>query len=110
MSEISISKEVVMRYRNFYRCPKCATKWQDEWDSKCNDRCPACNAEVEPYKSVDIPIDPKSMTDAQLAVYWEAEARRASKEELAARTTLAQLLKCPGTWKHILPEIAKRIR
>ena len=38
-------------YRNFYRCPNDGTKWQDEWSCMCNDRCPKCNAEIEPYRS-----------------------------------------------------------
>lgn len=50
MSEISQSKEKVQMYRNFYRCP-CGEKWQDDWDCKCNDRCPSCDKEIEPYKS-----------------------------------------------------------
>jgi len=36
---------------NYYHCPECNCKWQDEWDCMCNDRCPKCNAEIEPYKS-----------------------------------------------------------
>jgi len=23
--------------------------WEDEWDCACNDRCPSCNKEIEPY-------------------------------------------------------------
>ena len=43
------------RYRNFYTCSECHHSWQDVWDSTCNDRCPNCNAEIEPYRSEDIP-------------------------------------------------------
>ena len=32
----------------------CGTEWEDVWSSKCNDRCPVCNAEIEPYASDDI--------------------------------------------------------
>lgn len=42
------------KYRNFYKCSECGKEWQDEWDSTCNDRCPDCDAEIEPYKSEDI--------------------------------------------------------
>src|SRR3984893_13738450 len=28
-------------------CP-CGTDWWDEWDCLCNDRCPTCDAEIEP--------------------------------------------------------------
>ena len=51
---IQMSKGPELKYRNFYRCSECNTEWQDEWDSTCNDRCPQCNAEIEPYKSEDI--------------------------------------------------------
>lgn len=47
-------------YRNHYRCSvvidgkPCGAEWSDEWDCMCNDRCPRCNAEIEPYESDDI--------------------------------------------------------
>ena len=41
-------------YRNFYRCPDDGTEWQDEWSCMCDDRCPVCNAEIEPYESEDL--------------------------------------------------------
>ena len=36
-------------YRKFYRCSECGEEWEDEWDCLCNDRCPQCNAEIEPH-------------------------------------------------------------
>ena len=39
------------RYLNQYRCPYCQTEWDDVWDCGCNDRCPDCNKEIEPYES-----------------------------------------------------------
>ena len=47
-------QEVQTRYRNFYQCSDCGTKWTDEWDCACNDRCPKCSSETEPYDSVEI--------------------------------------------------------
>ncbi|WP_231890199.1 hypothetical protein [Methylomonas methanica] len=41
-----------VRYLNQYRCPYCQTEWEDVWDCACNDRCPDCNKEIEPYESV----------------------------------------------------------
>ena len=41
-----------VRYLNQYRCPYCQTEWEDVWDCGCNDRCPDCNKEIEPYESV----------------------------------------------------------
>ena len=40
-----------VRYLNQYRCPYCQTEWEDVWDCGCNDRCPDCNKEIEPYES-----------------------------------------------------------
>ena len=37
---------------NFYR--HCDTEWTDVWDCTCNDRCPICDDEIEPYKSEDV--------------------------------------------------------
>ena len=54
MSEIAVSNEVEMRFRNFYKCPNDGEEWQDVWDSTCNDHCPKCHAEIEPYKSEDL--------------------------------------------------------
>jgi DNA-directed RNA polymerase subunit RPC12/RpoP len=50
-----MAKAPVAKYTNFYKCSECGTEWQDEWDCTCNDRCPNCNTEIEPYKSEDIP-------------------------------------------------------
>ena len=41
-------------FKNFYRCPNDGTEWVDEWSCTCNDRCPTCNAEIEPYRSEDV--------------------------------------------------------
>jgi len=40
-------------YLNHYRCPYDKTEWDDVWDCTCNDRCPVCDAEIEPYESED---------------------------------------------------------
>jgi len=44
--------EVKINYRNSYK--HCDYEWSDEWDSTCNDRCPVCNKEIEPYLSEKI--------------------------------------------------------
>ena len=41
-------------FLNHYRCPDCKEEWEDEWDCMCNDRCPVCNAEIEPYSSEEL--------------------------------------------------------
>lgn len=37
------------RYTNHYLCPKDDTRWDAGWSCMCNDRCPTCDAVVEPY-------------------------------------------------------------
>lgn len=57
-------------FNKYYRCP-CGTEWQDEWDCLCNDRCPTCDTECEPYdhaeidegKPVDVPNYPLQSRD-----------------------------------------------
>ena len=34
-------------FRKHHAC-RCGTNWWDEWDCLCNDRCPTCDAEIEP--------------------------------------------------------------
>ena len=48
--------ESAVWYRNHYRCV-CGHEWTDEWDCMCNDRCPKCNTEIEPYQSDDLGED-----------------------------------------------------
>ena len=72
--------EVVPRFRNFYRCPNCRIEWQDEWDSMCNDHCPQCDAEIEPYDSED--IEPRGMATAAA----RAVMKLAEKVDLDAPT------------------------
>lgn len=41
--------EQVDLYANHYT--HCGQSWVDEWSAACNDRCPVCNAEIEPTHS-----------------------------------------------------------
>src|ERR1700737_3565862 len=34
-------------FRKHHTCP-CGTNWSAEWDCLCDDRCPTCDAEIEP--------------------------------------------------------------
>lgn len=43
----------VAMFRNHYQCD-CGEEWSDEWSAMCNDKCPECNSEIEPYESEDI--------------------------------------------------------
>lgn len=37
-------------FQNSYKCD-CGEEWEDNWSCACNDRCPSCNKEIEPYES-----------------------------------------------------------
>jgi hypothetical protein len=41
-------------FENHYECPNDGTCWVDVWSCACNDRCPTCNAEIEPFESEQI--------------------------------------------------------
>ncbi len=45
-------------FRNYYRCPNDGAAWIAEWSCVCDDRCPTCRAEIEPYDSEDIRVLP----------------------------------------------------
>ena len=44
-------------FRNYYECPDDGEEWEDEHSCQCNDRCPSCNKEIEPYKSDTLDFD-----------------------------------------------------
>lgn len=43
-------------YIKYYRHEECQTIWTDEWSCACNDHCPKCNAEIEPYDWKDLSL------------------------------------------------------
>ena len=67
------------RYINYYQCPDCNALWEDIWTSMCNDRCPECNKEIEPYASKDLP-QPHGVTPLQA----KNSKRRAEKRLVEA--------------------------
>ncbi len=50
----TLKPPVNAKYRNYYRCSSDDMEWSDEWESMCNDRCPICRFEIEPYTSEDV--------------------------------------------------------
>ncbi len=36
-------------FLKYYRDRECGAAWTDEWSCACNDKCPKCGAEIEPY-------------------------------------------------------------
>jgi hypothetical protein len=45
------------RWHNHYECDHCVEYWTDDWSCCCNDRCPVCDRETEPYKSEWLALD-----------------------------------------------------
>ena len=45
-----------MWFRNRYRHDECDTAWEDEHSCMCNDKCPTCDAEIEPAESDDLTL------------------------------------------------------
>jgi hypothetical protein len=43
-------------FRKHYRHEECDANWFDEWSCTCNDRCPVCDAEIEPRDYVDLSV------------------------------------------------------
>lgn len=53
-------------WTNYYRCP-CGEEWSDAWDCCCNDHCPSCDKEIEPYISDDGSVSEGDIEAARLA-------------------------------------------
>lgn len=43
-------------YLKYYKHRECRTRWTDEWSCACNDHCPRCDAEIEPYDWDDLTV------------------------------------------------------
>ena len=43
-------------FLKYYRHRECGVAWTDEWSCACNDRCPKCDAEIEPYDWDDLSV------------------------------------------------------
>lgn len=65
-------------WENRYRCNVCTSEtveWDDTWSCMCNDKCPVCDAEIEPDESVWI-----GPSDSTLRALWEALPEAGSGE------------------------------
>ena len=38
-------------FTNYYKCPKCSTMWESDWDSACDDECECGERDISPYRS-----------------------------------------------------------
>lgn len=43
-------------FRNLYRCA-CGEEWEDTHSCRCNDKCPVCHKEIQPYQSQEVAGD-----------------------------------------------------
>src|SRR5215831_5732402 len=57
MRNLTSAETILMAWlRKLYRHDACGVSWTDEWSCACNDRCPLCEAEIEPYDFVDLSV------------------------------------------------------
>lgn len=40
------------KFENQYKC-ECGHEWINWWSCACNDRCPKCNKEIEPFETIE---------------------------------------------------------
>src|SRR6266705_3598947 len=61
----AVAADEGIRFINHYQCPDDGTEWTDRWSCACNDKCPTCNKEIEPYESeeIDAPSEPLKSID-----------------------------------------------
>lgn len=45
------NQEGDLTYINSYWCEDCDILWEDVWECMCNDKCPMCDIETEPFNS-----------------------------------------------------------
>jgi predicted nucleic acid-binding Zn-ribbon protein len=39
---------------NYYECDDCGTVWSNQDEYVCDDKCPDCGNEIQPYRSEDV--------------------------------------------------------
>lgn len=50
-----MSREVIPKYNNHYKCPRCNSEWWDAWDCQVDDDCPYCGKRhITPFESEDL--------------------------------------------------------
>ncbi len=58
----------------YYECSRCSTKWTDEWSCACNDRCPSCRTETEPYDDEDLSYIVRPVARGKFEVAFSPES------------------------------------
>ena len=66
---------------NFYKHKDCGTHWVDLWECGCNDKCPECNAEIEPYISLSAQ-EIKAMNKSSNATSPRRTTRQRSRPQI----------------------------
>jgi hypothetical protein len=67
-------------YLKHYECTVCGAKWTDEWSCACNDRCPNCRAETEPYDDQDLSNVVESAAPGEFIVMFSPDSAEDSPE------------------------------
>ena len=62
----------------YYECSECGAKWTDEWSCACNDRCPSCRAETEPYDDKDLTYFVESVAPGTFTVMFSPDTAESS--------------------------------
>lgn len=70
-------------WENNYKCD-CGEEWTDEWSCQCNDRCPGCNAEIEPHTSNWIGPEGEEVSELWFDATFETTAPNQETAEQAA--------------------------
>lgn len=47
----------MLLFINHYYCEDCDEEWSSEWDCACDDHCPQCWREIEPFDSDEVEDD-----------------------------------------------------
>jgi predicted nucleic acid-binding Zn-ribbon protein len=89
-------------FQNFYACPRCGTEWEDGWSCMCNDRCPKCNAEIEPKFSIDRSrsLAPEDYLGAATLIFGTGHSADSVTEEDAKDFAEAMLEGGPHRFEH----------
>jgi hypothetical protein len=61
-------------YLKRYECSRCCTLWSDEWSCACNDRCPKCNTEIQPFVYDDLTYIVESRPHGKFVVMFSPDA------------------------------------
>lgn len=88
-------------YTNHYLCDNDKTRWDTAWSLMCNDKCPTCRREIEPYASTENASGDEVIHNQ--AVYNEANVLEDAKldAENAQRGAAA--------WDALLPDVRIKI-